>query len=53
MNNFPINQPVVISENSNPFLPMLPINTLPLIPPIPNNLTPHKLVLSQSSQLMI
>lgn len=53
MNNFPIYQPLSLSENSSPFLPVVPITPLPSSPGVPGNFTPPKFVLPQSYQLMI
>ncbi|MEA5583158.1 hypothetical protein VB620_17645 [Nodularia harveyana UHCC-0300] len=53
MNNFPLYQPTLLSENSNPFIHVVPISPLPPRPGIPSNFTPPKLVLDQSSALMI
>jgi hypothetical protein len=55
MNHFPIYQPISLSDssNSNPPLTVFPVITLPPAPGIPGNVTPPKLVISQSHDLMI
>ncbi|MDH6057661.1 hypothetical protein [Umezakia ovalisporum] len=53
MNNFPIYQPISLSENSTPIAPVLPAIPIPSAPSILPNFTPPKLVLTESYKLMI